>query len=142
MLCLLNMKNYNHIVKSKSSPKIESNRSITRLDSLPEMRLQINNTKIFNYFPENNWILMYDKDGLSDQINHLNMYIRLVHLKYGLKKSKNYIAISYYTLDLLTYAGVYSYIYRKLPYRQSLEFLHWSQTLKANNSFRSGYPNN
>jgi hypothetical protein len=59
---------------------------------------------------------MYDKDSLSDQINHLNMYIRLVHLKLGLKKSKNDIAISYYTLDLLTYAGVYSYIYSKLPY--------------------------
>ena len=67
---------------------------------------------------------MSDKDSLSDQINHLNMYIRLVYLKYGLKKSKNDIAISYYRLDLLTYAGVYSYIYRKLPYRQSLEFLH------------------
>jgi hypothetical protein len=49
---------------------------------------------------------MYYKESLSDQINHLNVYIRPVHLKYGLKKSKNDIAISYYTLNLLTYASI------------------------------------
>lgn len=49
---------YSHLyqtnVKSYAIAGNYTNRSITRLDSLPEMRLQISNAKIFNYFPENN----------------------------------------------------------------------------------------